>query len=379
VSVAVVFGVQAWQRAAPPKAGSGRPGGAYIDTFKCGRGLNRLVLMGGHEDGFDQANSEPARINPARLPNPYLETIRDAQNGMMTLRDYDEGGQDKLFIDYFDVPRGIISAQLVMVQKPSGSQTYDSVRLGDLGNPKMVPEGDPYVGIPAFNFRLGKSLPTPLIDDKVTGLLVIDFATPAFVGGENINSGKAPHGTMLDYLNEAARPDILDLQILDDTAIDFAALVICQTPPIAKGTSFVEFSTKPVGPNVSVLSCSRDLSQQPCNPFQGDQACTSALPLACYKPSPASPPTIAKVTNLRSGEVRATPPVVGANFPDLASADAVCVRSFGPGWRVLAYHDGDGSGIATLSTIAPKTRLWIDVRDQQYANCWDREKPRQRQ
>jgi hypothetical protein len=379
VSVAAVLGVQTWQAKRAPKAVSSKPGTAYIDAFRCTRGLNRIVLVGGREDGFDQSNPEPARINPSRLPNPYLETIRDAQNGMLTLRDYDEGGQDKVLIDYFDVPRGIVSAQIVLVQKPLGSQAYDSLRFGDLNNLKLVAGADPYFGNPAFSFGFGKSGFVPLQDNKASGLLVLDLAIPAFISA-SLNDGiKAQNGNVLDYLNQAARPDVLDIQIQDDTAIDFVALIMCQIPPVAKGTSFVEFSTKPAGPEISMLSCQGDKTQQPCNPFQGDQLCTASLPLACYKPSSAPAPTNTKLPHLKSSEIRPSRSVVGTQIADLASADALCVNEFGEGWRVLAYHDGVAGAVVTQSNIAPKSRLWIDVRDQQYGNCWDRDKPRQKQ
>jgi hypothetical protein len=379
VSVAAVLGLQAWQAQRKPEIISEKPGTAYIETFKCARGLNRIVLIGGREDSFDQSDEEPARINPKRLPNPYLETIRDAQNGMMTLRDYDESGQDKLFIDYFDVPGGIVSAQLVLVQKPFGSQTYDGLRLGDMTNPQRIDNGDPFIGVPAFNFGFGNNQPEPIQNDKASGLLVLDLAVPAFISGSLNNGITAPYGTVLDYLNQSSRPDVLDIQIQDDTAVDFVALLLCQIPPVAKGTTFVEFSSKPAGPGISMLSCQNDKSQQPCNPFQGDQLCTSSLPLACYKPDPTAAPINPKVSSLQSGEIRASRPVVGTELADLNSVDAICSQEFGPGWRVLAYHDGLGGSLTTLSKIAPKTRLWIDVRDQRYGNCWDRDKPRLKQ
>jgi hypothetical protein len=379
LSVAAVLGLQDWQAKRAPKAVSEKPGTAYIEAFKCGRGLNRIVLMGGREDGFDQSDNEPARINPARFPNPYLETIRDTQNGMMTLRDYDEGGQDKVLIDYFDVPRGIVSGQLVLVQKPFGSQTYDGLKLGDLQNLRLTKDSDPFFGMAAFNFSFDKNRPAPIQDDRTSGLLVLDLAVPAFVSGSVSDGIEAPYGSMLGYLNQVSRPDVLDIQIQDDTAVDFVALVMCQIPAVAKGTSFVEFSSKPIAPEISMLSCQSDPTQQPCNPFQGDQLCASPLPLACYNPAPKAALINTKVPKLRSGEVRTSRPVVGSQLPDLQSADAVCAQEFGPGWRVLAYHDGDSGAMVTLSNIAPKTRLWIDVRDQQYGNCWDRDKPRLKQ
>lgn len=376
--MAAVLGLQFWQANQASKAVNEKPGSAYVETFKCARGLNRIVLMGGREDGFDQSNPEPARLNPARLPNPYLETIRDAQNGMLTLRDYDEGGQDKVLIDYFNVPRGLVTAQLVVVQRPIGSQTYDGLKFGDLQNLKVTGGADPYFGFPAFNYSLGTNKLPPMKDDKRTGLLVLDMAAPAFVSGSTNESLTGAEGSVLDYLNLPSRPDVLDIQIQDDTAIDFVAFVACQTPPVAMGTTFSEASTKPYGPEVSMLSCNGDQTQQPCNPFQGDQACSQVLPLACYKPSNAQAPAVVGATRLKSGEVRPSLPVAASQFSDLASANAFCANQFGADWRVLAYHDSI-NGLSTISQIAPKTRLWIDVRSEQYGNCWDRDKPRLKQ
>jgi hypothetical protein len=352
-----------------------KPGTAYIDAFKCERGLNKIVRIGGREDGFKTDDLEPARINPARLPNPYLEAIRDAQSGMVSLRDYDEGGQDKALIDYFELPRGLTSAQLVLVQRPYGSQTYDALRFGDIDHLKTDGQSDPYTGLPAYNYSFERHATAPLKDDKATGLLVLDLSTPAFKRSTEASPVPGPEGSVLDYLNSASRPDVLDIQIHDDTAIDFIAFIGCQTPPIAMGTSFVEFPTKPLGPEVSMLSCHGGETQRPCNPFQGDQVCTQALPLACFKPSDMPPPEGFTSAGLKNGEVRPSQPVAGVAFPDLASANAFCARQFGTGWRVLAYHDA-GQVLKTRSTIPPKMRLWIDVRNQQFANCWDRDKAR---
>jgi hypothetical protein len=350
VSVAAIFGMQAWKATSPIALKDAKPGAAYIESYKCARGQNKIVLLGGVEDGFDTGNVEPARLNPNSLPNPYMETLRDATSGMVTLRDYDEGGQDKLLVDYFDVPRGITAAQIVLVQKANGDQKFDSLNFGDFAKPHRDRDTIPYVGTLAFSYSIGSNKLPPVKQDPITGLLVLNMAIPAFVSGA-VNDGiTAPRGNVLDYLNSPDRPDQLEIRIADDTAVDFVALVLCQIPPVAMGTTFAEFSIKPFGPSFSHLTCNHDDSQAPCNPFQGDQLCTQALPVACYKPSPAPAPVIKGVGGTSSGEVRPTAPVAGNQFPNLASANAFCVRQFGDGWRVLSYHDGGLGAIATKST-----------------------------
>jgi hypothetical protein len=72
------------------------------------------------------------------------------------------------------------------------------------------------------------------------------------------------------------------------------------------------------------------------------------------------------------GEIRMTRPVAGKSLATLADANQYCSSQFGAGWRVLDYHDGAGGAVATYSAIAPKIRGLVNVRDQPYANCWDR-------
>ena len=76
------------------------------------------------------------------------------------------------------------------------------------------------------------------------------------------------------------------------------------------------------------------------------------------------------------GEVRLTEPLPAAQFPRLADADKACTARFGADWRVLSYHEGGGGNVISFSKIAPRSRAWINIRDQQYGNCWDRGVPR---
>ena len=101
-------------------------------AVRCDRGLTRIELVGGVEDGFVSNNSEPSRIRPARLPNEYLEAVAGAQSGAMQLRDYDEIGQDRMLIDHFDAPRDIVSGAVIVRLRTTGGSANDSVKLGNL-------------------------------------------------------------------------------------------------------------------------------------------------------------------------------------------------------------------------------------------------------
>ena len=76
---------------------------------------------------------------------------------------------------------------------------------------------------------------------------------------------------------------------------------------------------------------------------------------------------------MSTGKVRASVPVRGDQFAHLGDANAFCQQRFGPEWRVLSYHEGGGGQVISRSKIVPLTRLLVNIRDQQYGNCWDRD------
>lgn len=93
-----------------------------------------------------------------------------------------------------------------------------------------------------------------------------------------------------------------------------------------------------------------------CNPYVGDTACDTALPVLCYAPAQRA--------------LRTTAPVTGDALTDRAAADARCGAAFGRGWRMAEHHDGDWGITASGRPPDPPTRFWVAINDQP-ANCWD--------
>ncbi len=339
-------------------------------AIRCDRGLTRIERAGGLEDGFAVTGGEPARIRPARLPNAYLDAIAAAPSGAVQLRDYDEVGQDRVLIDYFEVPRDIVSGAVVVRLRTTGGSANDGMRLGNMDE-RAFAAG--FGKAESFTHRFDKVAANP--DATTTGEIV---SVPLEALIPNPRAGFK--GSFIDFLNRADRPNAVDFEVDDDTAVDVAILVVCQRPQVARGTTFTEFRSKIAAPDVSFLSCFVDKTQAPCNPFEGDRLCTAPLPMACYKPGKRTPGGLEKAGLGQGyspgGEIRATPPIAASSFATRGDADRYCTGRFGAGWRILEYHDGAGGAIATYSNIAPKARLWVDVSDQRYANCWDREKAR---
>lgn len=366
----MLVGIAACSDVAPSSNATPSTATEQASAVRCARGLTRIELIGGAEDNFAATGAEPARIRPARLPNAYLEAVADAQSGAIQLRDYDEGGQDRILIDHFDVPRDIVSGAIVVRLRTTGGSGNDGLKLGNLNEQDFA---DGFGRSESFAHSLQKEAENP--DAAQTGAVAVvplEALTP--------NLRAQFKGNFIEFLNRAARPDAVDFEAEDDTAIDVAILVLCQKPQVERGTSFAEYRSKFAGTDVSFLSCFLDKTQAPCNPFEGDRLCTASLPMACYKPGKRVPPGIEKAGlgegYSPGGEIRATPPVAASSFATRADADKYCSGQFGAGWQILEYHVGAGGAIATYSDIAPKSRLWVDVSDQRYANCWDRDKVR---
>jgi hypothetical protein len=113
-----------------------------------------------------------------------------------------------------------------------------------------------------------------------------------------------------------------------------------------------------------------------CNAYQGDTACTAALPILCIRKSGAGfpLPLPAGVNNGSqysrwSGGVVATTAAV-APPGTLAAANGLCQQAFGPDWRVAEFHDGWGWGFQAYGGVgAPASRFRVHINDQA-ANCW---------
>ena len=351
-------------------ASSPTPGLDIVDRMTCRRWQRRIILVDGAEDGFARGGNEPARIDPRLLDSGYYKDLSEGKNRAVVLRNYDEPGVDKYFVDWFDLPRGSESVRLVLRTLGEPGSDNDNVRLGDL---REDPAGQTRFGTTEFGGRLATSGERRPLSDGST-LLTIDLAL--------LTNGHAPISTtrFIDWANSSTRPDQLEIAIGDDTRVDFMALVLCMAPEEHRGVTIRQFHNDSIGNGLSWLRCNGDFSQSACDPFSGDLSCKAELPLGCFKPGDRQPDVDRlkrlqmPIDSFSGGEVRMTVPIAGEKFPTLASANAYCRTQFGAGWHVLSYHEGGGGGIITHSRIPPKSRMWIDIEDQPHANCWDRDR-----
>jgi hypothetical protein len=113
-----------------------------------------------------------------------------------------------------------------------------------------------------------------------------------------------------------------------------------------------------------------------CDAYNGDTPCTKALPLLCIKKTgPGFPlPVPASVVESQyhkwaGGVIGTTKPVVPPSTR--AAANALCVKEFGPGFRVAEHHDGWGWHFQAYGGVGnPAQNFWVDINDQPGATCW---------
>jgi hypothetical protein len=114
-----------------------------------------------------------------------------------------------------------------------------------------------------------------------------------------------------------------------------------------------------------------------CNAYQGDTACTTALPLLCIKKSGAGfPLPLPAGVNNSDQYHRWSGGIVGTTSPTvppttLAAANALCTKAFGPDWRVAEFHDGWGWHFQAYGGVGnAASNFWVHINDQPGATCW---------
>jgi len=340
------------------------PGMEFIDAYSCERAENKIVMFRGKEDNFSYEGDEAANINPQLLESPYYRDLVGGNNRVHSHRDYDERGVDKILLDHFKLPADITGGMFVFRASAEGNTETDTIGFYDFHKAQVKNASTTILG---FGMMYENALADYLIENT-SDILAIPIEA---MKGRSLDK---KHHNLASYLNANDRSQTLDLMIQDDIMLDFAALILCQTPQVNKGATFIEIASKWYGPGVSYMGCNVNKTQPMCDPIIGDQLCSVPTPLACYRDGEGRPPDIKgfpKGTFL-GGEIRQTKPVRGDQFQTYTETVKFCQSEFGEDWRVLSYHEAGGGAVASLSDIQINTRMWIDVIDQPYATCWSR-------
>ena len=111
-----------------------------------------------------------------------------------------------------------------------------------------------------------------------------------------------------------------------------------------------------------------------CDAYQGDTACTTALPILCIKKSSAPNPGVSPsgyYYGWSGGHIAITTPVVGMSLGSIAGANAICAAQLGPDWRMAEFHDGNGGwNFWAYGDVRSDSRFWTYINDQSNGNCF---------
>ncbi len=110
-----------------------------------------------------------------------------------------------------------------------------------------------------------------------------------------------------------------------------------------------------------------------CNPYVGDTACGTSLPILCIKTDGAANPglPVDLYNGWIGGNLGLTPAYAGTALGSLANANALCASFFGPGWAMAEFHHPVGGwSWSSHGYIAAGSRFWVTINDQT-AECWD--------
>lgn len=333
-------------------------GMALIDSYRCGAGERRHVTVGGIEDDYASRGDEPARRHP-RLEGLDLDMPLPAV-------DYDDLTPDTHVIDFFDFPSGTVAGLVVIKIKPKGDNANDDVLIGDFRTRAR--------GWAPAAAKIYAESPNRLVASgrwkNVRDLYWASFADLPLSAG----------GTVLDLIQAGDGRIAIDIDIGDDTAVDFVAAVACERPPAKKGVTLVYNKLASRG-DIAAFSCKGMADEPDCEPYTGDQPCTRRLPLLCFLDRDLPAPVHTTQWDFKTitrywsgGEVAATAPVAADSFATIAAADRLCAETFGAAWRAAEWHDG-GPGanlVAKSGGRAFAGRYWIDIRGAPYGTCWRR-------
>ena len=332
-----------------------------LDTYSCPLSDKKYVFTHDQEDDYLFEGNEKSDMHPRLLELGYYRHFAEKP------RVYDSKEMDRHLVGYFDVPSHISKGIFVVKMKPIGSSTTEFVQVGNLYASTLK-----HMGARSDNIGIMDQNPVWQVKQDVHVLDLAKAEIPNYGPNNKVNP------SILDYINSGETTTVLDFKVSDDTAVDFVGLAVCGYPTVAMGATLTETTTLDLPQGLSFLAGFGDPLQNVFNPYRGDTHCSNKVPLACFNdnatPLPDNSPELLGLDgNWSQGEIKLTPAVNGDQFETREQAQQFCEQSFGKQWRLADGGLMGGAGIYSKADIEPGTKVWIDVKDQQYGNCWSRD------
>lgn len=337
-----------------------------LDLFQCRKAETKQIILSGIEDNYTAGGEADVPITT--LHNFVAKRI--APKGALTVdRNYDETGFDKFFLDTVDVPSKTTAGLFVLRARSLTETSNDSLNIGELESKWRATHNS------AFLFGRPEEFPAWTVNRNVFAARLSDLT---FTEGRFLSNGEPEqrdYENLLDFITSSpdeTRP--VDVLLGDDHVVDFFGFAVCLPPEKEMGLTF-RVAAHPVDSCFVNLSCVDGEGENSCDPHSGDTLCTSALPLACFKPGddPITEPFARTKMHPKwtGGRIQFTAPIVGSSLTKGEQAHAFCRSEFGDGFRAATHQERSQSlHYIAKGTPPPAGRAWIQAKTEPYGNCW---------
>lgn len=341
----------------------------HLEKYRCRSVEEKRIFMGGIEDGYDPAGDEPAVLSES-LEN-HLDDLKEfyAQVPGERTKAYDDPAQDRYFVDIFDIPKRTFHGMIALRMEDLSSISNDGMRIGYMKRHTLTEEdaiyqvkvsdvqniwstGNNYVWADLNDLKISK------YENNKDGIAVITGLT---------------HNSLLDAIRlNGDKP--LQVEIADDTIVDFVGFALCLEPADHRGSVFSRShilgaeSTLNFGDGFVSLYGNSPTSA-------GNLSCEERRPLACINDQNLKAPDVfTEYTNIiwSGGYIKFTPPVKGNKFKTEDDVDAYCASEFGEAFRSVNMKDGTWMGAMVGLGTYPEgyDDFWAGYKDSPHHNCW---------
>jgi len=340
-----------------------------LENYNCRAGETKQIIFRGIEDNFSPEGVENAFIDPDQ-DKIIFDTIKN-----LSLRGYDETGQDKNFLDQFELPKrtfhGIVSI---------GIKELSSVR-NDFIIFSFRSQKDATTGLADVSYSqpIAEMMKTGWsVDNAYHWASLEDLAVQVFDENGTQYSKDMPH--FLSAIRKQQPEQDFLIRIGDDTMVDFVGFALCLEPPENKG---VVFSNVDIRDRAVFKSLPADqvflniavVNGESCN-NKGCVSCDEKRPLVCIQDQnlPA-PENLHKYLLGRwsGGNLSFTKSIPASMFETEDDVDAFCAGQFGAGWRHLHMKDGGwGASLVGYGSLpSGHSEFWVGVKNSPHHVCWD--------
>lgn len=345
---------------------SPRTGMQILNDYTCMKAETKKVIIKGVEDNYAASNDAPI---PFGSVHEYLKNKMGKRGAVTIDRQYDEGGMDKFLLDTLSIPTRTAHGLIIIKTRSLTERVNDTLNIGE-----MSTRFETRNNYSARLLNIGQTEPWAkegeVISAQFGDLLLKDGY---FENGEMI---PRDYESVLGFIQkgpEEQRP--VDVFIGDDHIVDFIGAAICQRPEDKRGMTFLVSPFESVD-NTLNLSCVTESNEDHCNPYAGNRLCSTALPMACFKPTGKEAPQELEGTSASHlwarGTVRFSSPVKADRFKDQDEAHAYCKSSFGEGYRMATHHQNNSPQLGFIAEGESDVKeAWIHASTEPYGNCWD--------